>query len=148
MNVSVFPIVTGADNPILRQKTRTIPAVTKKTLKLIEDMKDSMAEAKGVGLAAPQIGSNLRVCLAYINEKIVPLINPVIVHKSKETVIDEEGCLSLPKIWIKVPRAVEITLRYTDEKGKPQERKLQNFDARVVQHEVDHLEGVLIVDYK
>lgn len=146
--MAVLPIILGADNPILRQQTKPVPKVTKAVLKLLDDMKDSMIEAKGVGLAAPQIGVNDRVCLAYINEKIVPLINPQITWKSKETAIDEEGCLSLPHTWIKVPRSTEIQLTYIDAKGKERELKLQNFDARVVQHEVDHLDGVLIVDYK
>ncbi len=145
--MAILPIVFGADNPILRKKTKPVPKVTKKILKLIEDMKDSMIEAKGVGLAAPQIADESRVCLAYINDKITPLINPEITFRSDEKAIDEEGCLSLPHVWIPVPRSVEITVKYLDEKGKPQERQLQNFDARVVQHEVDHLEGMLIVDY-
>ncbi len=146
--MAILPIILGADNPILRRKTKPVAKVTKKVLKLIEEMKDSMIEAKGVGLAAPQIGDESRVCIAYINDKITPLINPHITQRSEETAIDEEGCLSLPNTWVKVPRSVEITLEYLDEKGRQQERHLQHFDARVVQHEVDHLEGVLIVDYQ
>jgi len=146
--MSVLPIILGADTPVLRKKTKPVPKVTKAVLNLIEDMKDSMIEAKGVGLAAPQVGVSDRVCLAYINEKITPLINPVITWKSDELAIDEEGCLSLPHTWVKVPRATEIRLNYVDTKGNQKELALKNFDARVVQHEVDHLDGVLIVDYK
>lgn len=143
-----LPIVTGADNPVLRKKTERVEKVTKKVLKLIKDMNMSMKAANGVGLAAPQVGVSLRVCIGQVNGKPIPLINPDITWKSKETAIDEEGCLSLPNIWLPVPRSVEIHLTYLDEKGQRQERKLKDFDARVVQHEVDHLEGKLIVDYQ
>jgi peptide deformylase len=142
-----LPILLGQDNPILRKKTERVPKVTKKVLKLIKDMKASMKAANGVGLAAPQVGESLRICIGRVNGKSTPLINPDITWRSPETAIDEEGCLSLPKIWLPVPRAVEITLTYQDEKGEQQERRLKDFDARVVQHEVDHLEGILIVDY-
>lgn len=146
--VAVLPILLGDKNPVLRRKTERVPKVTKKTLKLIKDMQATMEHANGVGLAAPQVGESLRICIGKVNGKDTPLINPDIVWRGKEMAIDEEGCLSLPHTWLPVPRAVEITLRYQDEKGKLQERKLKDFDARVVQHEVDHLEGILIVDYQ
>ncbi len=145
--MAALKIVTGADNPKLRVKTERVPKVTKKILKLIKDMLAAMEEANGVGLAAPQVGETVRVCIALVGGKITPLINPEITWKSKETAIDEEGCLSLPNVWLPIVRSTGITVTYLDEKGKEQERKLQDFDARVVQHEVDHLEGVLIVDY-
>jgi peptide deformylase len=145
--MATLPIITGANNPILRKKTERIPKVTKKILKLIKDMQASMEAANGVGLAAPQVSQSLRLCIAMVNGKLTPLINPDITFKSKETSMDEEGCLSLPNVWLQIPRSVEITVTYTDEKGAKQERKLKDFDARVVQHEVDHLDGILIVDY-
>ena len=113
----------------------------------MKDMIETMHEASGVGLAAPQVARTERICIAVIGGKVTPLINPKITKKSKATDIDQEGCLSLPNVWLQVPRSVEIDLEYTDVKGKKQERKLTHFDARVVQHEVDHLDGVLIVDY-
>lgn len=140
-------ILLGADNPVLRTKAKPVEKVTKKILKLIKDMKKTMDAANGVGLAAPQVGESVRVCIGRVNGKDTPLINPEITKKSKETNVDEEGCLSLPNIWLPISRSTEITLTYLDEKGQKQERKLQDFDARVVQHEVDHLDGVLIVDY-
>ena len=145
--MAALAIITCADHPILRKKTAKVPQVTKKVLKLIKDMKASMKKANGVGLAAPQVGESLRICIGRVNGKDTPLINPEITWKSGEKAIDEEGCLSLPGIWLPIPRSTEIALSYLDEKGKPQERKLKDFDARVVQHEVDHLDGVLIVDY-
>lgn len=146
--VVILPILIGADNPILRKKTTRVRRVTKDIKNLIKDMIETMKEASGVGLAAPQVGTSVRVCIATLDGKITPLINPEITSRSKETYIDQEGCLSLPNVWIDIPRSMEITLTYTDLKGKQQERKLTHFDARVVQHEVDHLDGVLIVDYK
>lgn len=145
--MAILPIVIGPDNPVLRKKTKPIPAVTKGAKQLIKDMIETMHEANGVGLAAPQVNRTERICIAVIGGKVTPLINPVIAKKSKETDLDQEGCLSLPNVWLMIPRSIEITLTYKDLKGKKQERKLKNFDARVVQHEVDHLEGVLIVDY-
>ncbi len=137
----------GADNPILRTKAEKVPQVTKKVLKLIRDMKSSMKAANGVGLAAPQVGESLRVCIARVAGKDAVLINPDITWKSEEKDVDEEGCLSLPDTWLMIPRHTSINVTYQDEKGQVQERKLEGFDARVTQHEVDHLDGILIVDY-
>ncbi|OGJ61843.1 peptide deformylase [Candidatus Peribacteria bacterium RIFCSPHIGHO2_02_FULL_53_20] len=145
--MSVLPILIGADHPMLRKKTKPVAKVTKEILKLLKDMQETVKDADGAGIAAPQIGRTERICLALISGKMIPLINPKITAKSKEQETAEEGCLSLPGIAVSIPRSVEITLKYMDAKGKPQERKLRDFDARVVQHEVDHLEGVLIVDY-
>ncbi len=111
-------------------------------------MRDTVKHAEGAGIAAPQVNSSERVCLALINGKMTPLINPDITWKSKETGTMEEGCLSLPGINVDVPRAVEIRVSFLTEKGESQELHLHDFDARVVQHEVDHLEGVLMVDYQ
>ncbi len=122
--------------------------MTKEILKLIKDLQETVKDADGAGIAAPQVARTERVCLALISGKMIPLINPKITSKSKEQESAEEGCLSLPGIAVIVPRSTEITLKYLDAKGKSQERKLHDFDARVVQHEVDHLEGVLIVDYQ
>lgn len=121
--------------------------MTKDVLKLLKDMEDTTIAADGMGLAAPQIGHLERVCIVKIGEKLTPLINPQITYKSPDIEIAEEGCLSLPNVWLQIPRSVSIIVMYLDAKGKAQERKLQYLDARVVQHEVDHLEGTLIVDY-
>jgi peptide deformylase len=145
--VAVLPIITGADNPILRATAEKVPQVTKKVLKLIRDMKSSMKASNGVGLAAPQVGQSLRVCIARVAGKDAVLINPEITWKSDDKNLDEEGCLSLPDVWLPIPRHTEITVTYLDEKGQTQERKLEGFDARVTQHEIDHLDGILIVDY-
>ena len=145
--MAILPIITGADTAVLRTKTQKILKVTKETLKLIKDMQETVQNV-GIGLAAPQVGVSLRLCLAQINGKMTPLINPEIVWTSEETSTMEEGCLSLPHITVDVTRPVDITVSYLDEKGETQERRLHDLDARVVQHEIDHLEGVLIVDYR
>lgn len=145
--MAALPIVTGADAPVLRKKTTAVPKVTKEILKLLKDMEDTVLSVEGLGLAAPQVGSSHRVCITKLGDRFVSLINPQITWRGKETAIAEEGCLSLPGLWKDVTRPIEIMVTYLDTKGKQQERKLSEIDARVVQHEVDHLEGVLIVDY-
>jgi peptide deformylase len=111
-------------------------------------MEDTTVAAEGLGLAAPQVGSSHRLCIAKIGGRLVPLMNPYITWKSAETDVMEEGCLSLPGINVDVERSSTIVVTYIDMKGKSHERRLQNLEARIVQHEVDHLEGVLIVDYR
>lgn len=145
--MAVLPIITGADTPILRTKTTKVPKVTKEVLKLLKDMLATVRHAEGAGLAAPQVNRTERVCLCLIGGKMTPLINPEITWKSEELATMEEGCLSLPGLSADVPRSVEIRVTYLNTKGEEQERHLHDFDARVVQHEVDHLEGVLMIDY-
>lgn len=145
--MAILPIIKGAENPILRTKTKPIKEVTKSLQKLLKDMVETMKAADGVGLAAPQVGEDLRVCIAKINGRVTSFISPKITWRSEEQATDLEGCLSLPNVWLDITRPVEIAVTYLDAKGKKQERKLKDFDARVVQHEVDHLNGVLIVDY-
>ncbi len=146
--MATLQIVTGENAPILRAKTKKVPKVTKEILKLIEDMEETTISAKGAGIAAPQVNRSERVCIAMIQRKLTPLINPEITWMSDEGDMMEEGCLSLPDLWLQVPRSLEIVLKYQDIGGKKTERKLSGYDARVVQHEVDHLDGILIVDYK
>ena len=145
--MAVLPIQTGADNPILRKKSARVPKVTKQILKLIADMRDTVRDEDGAGLAAPQVGESLSLCLAMIGGKLTVLVNPKIIRSGKETLTEDEGCLSLPGLTFAVTRSRDITLIYEDEQGKEQERRLQDFDARVVQHEVDHLDGRLICDF-
>jgi len=145
--MAVKVIVTGESLPVLRAKAAKVSSFGKEFKKLVEDLRDTVTHAKGAGLAAPQIDVSKAVCIAKIGEEFTVLANPRIFWKSDKTILGEEGCLSIPDIWLYVPRAVEIAVRYQDESGKEQERRLSDFDARVVQHEVDHLLGVLIVDY-
>lgn len=114
---------------------------------LLKDMQETTIAADGLGLAAPQIGRTERVCIVQVGGRLQPLINPVITIRSEEQEYAEEGCLSLPSVWVQVPRSTSIRITYIDARGVEQERMFLDMDARVVQHEVDHLEGKLIVDY-
>lgn len=141
-------IETGDGNEILRKKSTPVKEVDKKILKLIKDMEVSMADEKGVGLAAPQVGVNKRVIIVTLDDKkIMPMINPEITDHSGETICGEEGCLSLPGIWGQVERYQQIVVKFLNEKGHKMILKLDNFNARVVQHEIDHLDGILFTDY-
>jgi peptide deformylase len=146
--MAIQTIVTGEKNPILHRKTKEVKMGKKALYELLLDMADTLKEANGAGLAAPQIGRTERVCLAMVGKKIIALINPDITWRSDEKEIAEEGCLSLPKVWINVERSSEIVVNYRTPAGKKRETKLEGFDARVVQHEVDHLDGILITDHE
>lgn len=144
----VLPIVIGEKTPILRAKTVPVGKITKVIKQLLTDMKETVVAAKGAGLAAPQVGRSDRLCLAMIGNKITALINPSITWRSDTTAIAEEGCLSLPDLWLNISRPTAIIVHFQTERGADRELKLGGFDARVVQHEVDHLEGILITDHR
>ncbi len=139
-------------DPVLRRKCKAVPRVTAEERHLIDDMLETMEAANGAGLAAPQVGVEKRVVLVRLSEsrkspgEVVPIINPVIVHRGKELATDVEGCLSLPTVQGDVERHVEITVRGLTPKGKRIELTQNGFGARVIQHEVDHLDGVLFID--
>jgi peptide deformylase len=141
-------IETGTDNPILRKRSEPVKDITKQTLKLIKEMEKAMAKEQGVGLAAPQVGDNIRLILVLLNhKKVVAMINPEFLSRSVATNSGEEGCLSLPGQWGQVERFNEVTIRYLDPDGKDHVEKLSGFNARVVQHEIDHLDGILFTDH-
>lgn len=119
---------------------------------LAKDMLDTMYEAPGIGLAAPQIGELKRIVvmdLAKEGEPADPLvmINPEILKYSEETVVTEEGCLSIPELFYEVERPAEVTVRYTDLEGRTVEKDATERLAICIQHELDHLDGVLYIDY-
>ncbi len=141
-------IETGEANETLRNKSKPIKTIDKKTTKLLKAMEKCMKKEKGVGLAAPQVGQNIRMVLVLLNNKnLVPMINPEITSHSSATDVGEEGCLSLPGQWGNVERYHEITVACQNEKGEKRTLKLEGFNARVVQHEIDHLDGILFTDY-
>lgn len=117
-----------------------------KFLELIKEMTETMKEKDGVGLAAPQIGENLRLIIVVLDKVVITMINPQITKKSWAKDTAEEGCLSIPKTYGKVERHKQINCVYFDENGKKQKLKLKNLNARIIQHEVDHLDGVLFID--
>lgn len=140
-------IITGAEHPVLRGSATPVTSFGKELTKLIRDLHDTVEAVKGAGLAAPQVNVSTAVLVAKIAGSFTTLINPEILWRSPEEVLGEEGCLSLPNVWLFVPRARAIVVRFQEDTGKETELKLADFDARVVQHEVDHLLGKLIVDY-
>jgi peptide deformylase len=136
----------------LRAIAEPIVKVDAEIKKLAKDMLDTMYDAPGIGLAAPQIGEMKRIVvmdLAKEGEKPDPIvmINPEILKYSEETITSEEGCLSIPEIYYDVERPAEITVKYTDLDGKEVERDAKERLAICIQHELDHLDGVLYIDY-
>lgn len=146
--------VARMGHPVLRTRARPLDPTEVRTApvqKLIDDMIETMQEYVGIGLAAPQVHESLRLFVAGIEDgggalKIVPFVNPEVTPVSEAVEEDWEGCLSVPDIRGRVPRHREITVRALDRRGKPFEMATQGFPARVIQHETDHLDGVLFVD--
>ncbi len=150
--MSVKKIVKYGDN-FLRQPTKEVHKISKKVQDLIHDLLDTMYAANGVGLAAPQIGSNLRVFVIDVSMNDEPLnpivfINPKIIKKSG-AVISHEGCLSFPEAYTDVRRYKDVMVKALDRHGRPfvLEAKDGTLLARAIQHEFDHLEGILFVDH-
>ncbi|MEK7673093.1 MAG: peptide deformylase [Patescibacteria group bacterium] len=144
-------IVTGKDNPILRAMSTPVKKFDASLKKFAKDLKDAMVKAKGLGIAAPQVGQNIRVFITVLNYKTdqqvtVTMVNPEILEHGLETNIDEEGCLSLPAIYGKVERFNKVLVKFFDLDGNEQVFSLQGLNARVVQHENDHINGVLFID--
>ncbi len=147
--MSARPILTYG-NPILRQAARPVHDLNGDLHRLIDDMVETMYAAPGVGLAANQVGSLHRVFVANPSEdhdpsKLLVLVNPEIIEHEGE-IIAEEGCLSIPDFREEVRRASRVLLRGFDRDGQPVEIEGQDLLARIFQHEMDHLNGVLFVD--
>jgi len=133
-------------DPALRMRGREVEEVDDDLRRLAERMTDRMHEAQGVGLAATQVGV-LRRLFVFVDEgEDRVLVNPVITKRSKATEVEDEGCLSLREVLVPVDRAIEVTIEGLDENGERVELELKLPSARVVQHELDHLDGVLIID--
>ncbi|PIR72503.1 MAG: peptide deformylase [Candidatus Nealsonbacteria bacterium CG10_big_fil_rev_8_21_14_0_10_36_24] len=134
------------NEPVLRKKCTKIEKIDKKIKKLIVALAQTMEKNQGVGLAASQIGELKRVIVVQANLKdwrILGLINPKIVKKSKEKEIAEEGCLSFPGIFLKIKRAKKVTVEGLDIQGKKVRLEAKGLLSRVLQHEIDHLDGIL-----
>jgi peptide deformylase len=149
--MAVRPILVIPDAR-LRAVADPIEEIDDDVRALARDMLDTMYDAPGIGLAAPQIGVMKRIVvidLAKEDEEPAPmvLINPEILKVSEETQVTEEGCLSIPELYYEVERPAEVTVRYTDLDGKTVEVEAKERLAVCVQHELDHLDGVLYIDY-
>jgi len=137
-------------SPVLRQRADPVPGVDDAVRQLIDDLFDTMYAAKGVGLAANQVGIAQRVAVVDTGgDTLEPLVlvNPTILHRGDETETAEEGCLSIPEIFGDVERPVSIIVEATDRSGTPFRLEASGYQARAIQHEIDHLDGVLFLDH-
>lgn len=149
--MSVLDIVKLPD-PVLRKVSKPVPKIDAAARKLWDDMLETMYKAPGIGLAAVQVGAPMRQIVIDISkedEEKQPIFiaNPEIVWSSEEQSDYEEGCLSIPDFYELVTRPKEVKVRYLDRQGEPQEMHAAGILATCVQHEIDHLNGVLFIDY-
>lgn len=146
----IRPILTYPE-PVLKKKATPVPIITDTIRELVRDMAETMYDAQGVGLAAPQIGVSQRVIVIDVAQKderpeLIACINPVIVHSEGES-FEEEGCLSIPKYAANVHRHAEVVVKYLNLNGEEITCKADGLLAIAFQHEIDHLDGILFVDH-
>jgi peptide deformylase len=142
-------------NPILRRKARKVTQTGSEFQKLIDDMVETMRQAPGVGLAAPQVNVSQRLIVVEFGDeedeqapkKLYTVVNPEITRFSPDTLIGTEGCLSVPGLIGDVERSVAVTVKGLNRHGQPMTIKAKGWLARIFQHEIDHLDGVLFVDH-
>jgi peptide deformylase len=132
-------------HPVLRQRAQEVPEVTDEIRAFIDDLFETMGVASGVGLAANQVGSTWRVAVINAESRTFAMINPRIVSSEGEAT-EEEGCLSIPDLFAEVTRPERIVLEALNEAGEPFRLEAGGLVARAVQHEIDHLDGVLFID--
>lgn len=132
-------------DPILRQKAKRVSRFDKSIQQLIDDMIDTMRDAPGTGLAAPQVGVPLRVAVIEVDEEITVVCNPEIVETEGEYE-PEEGCLSIPGYVANVKRALKVVVKAKNRRGKDIKIKAEDLLAHALQHEIDHLDGILFID--
>ena len=141
----MLEILTYPDS-VLRKKADDVETITDDYHQLIEEMAEAMYDDDGVGLAAPQIGVSKQVIVVDGGEGFMALFNPEIIKTGDDTDTVEEGCLSLPGIRVQVERPTQITLRVLNVKGETVQLEIEGLMARIFQHEIDHLNGILIID--
>ena len=149
--MAVLPIVWAPD-PILKKRCAAVDAVDDGVRRLLADMLETMYDAPGIGLAAPQVGVDARVIVMDVAKEGAPpqplkLINPEITAASDEMSVYNEGCLSLPEFYADIERPARVSLRYLDETGAARTLEADGLLATCVQHEIDHIDGVLFVDH-
>lgn len=142
--MAVLNVVKIGD-PILRQKCMEVKKINSNVEKLLGNMADTMRAEQGVGLAAPQVGIPKRVMIVEVDDKLIEFINPVIVRRSGKQ-YGEEGCLSIPGEYKNVIRSDELEVKALDRTGKEFSVTATGLLARVIEHEIDHLDGILFVD--
>lgn len=139
--------ITKLGEDILRQKAQPVEEVNDEIRQLAEDMFETMLAADGVGLACPQVGKSLRMFVLIADDNVRRVfINPQIIQTSKEVCDYDEGCLSIPQVYEIITRPQKVTVQALNEKGRPFTLDADGFLARIIQHEYDHLEGILYID--
>ncbi len=133
-------------NPVLREVSKEVTEIIDEIRQILDEMVETMREENGVGLAANQVGLTQRFFVAEVDGNVKKIINPEIIEFGKEEIELEEGCLSIPGIYKRVKRPEKIKVRYQNEKGETVEEELNEVWARVFQHELDHLDGILFID--
>jgi len=149
--MTIKPLIILPD-PLLRQVSKPIERVDAETKRLAQDMLDTMSDAPGIGLAAVQIGIGRRMLVIDVSredEEKTPLvfINPEILSSADELSVYEEGCLSIPDYYAEVERPALVTVKYVDREGKDQTIDAEGLLATCLQHEIDHLNGILFIDH-
>jgi len=145
VQLAVYRIVLYGEDDVLREKAKPITKINESVHKLLDDLRDTMYSNKGVGLAAPQIGVLKRAIVVDAGEGLIELINPEILEASgKET--DLEGCLSIPGVLGEVERAASVVVQGLEREGREIKVQANGFCARALQHEIDHLDGILFID--
>ena len=139
--------IKKAGDPVLKQIAAPIDRLTKRHRQLLDDMAETMYSADGVGLAAPQVGKSLRIVVIDVQDEhgLLELVNPVITTR-EGTVVDSEGCLSVPQVYGDVERAERVTVEYMDRRSRRRSLTAGGLLARCIQHECDHLDGRLFID--
>ncbi len=132
-------------DPVLRTEAKEVDEITEKTEDLINNMIDTLRDREGLGLAANQVGILQQIAVIENENEIITLINPEIVEEEGSR-LREEGCLSVPERQGPVPRAEKIRVRFQDREGQSKEKSFSDLTARIIQHEIDHLQGILFVD--
>ncbi len=144
--MAVMKIHTVPD-PVLRQKAKRVTSVDRSVQKLIDDMIETLKDASGAGLAAPQVGVSLRIVVIEIpDEEVIVLVNPEIIKRTGERTVDE-ACLSIPGYQGTITRSVQVKAKALDRNGKAFRIKGEELLAQALEHEIDHLDGVLYTDY-
>ncbi len=155
MKYPLKKVQTWMNNPILRNVSDEVEEISEELVDFCDKLLVAMYENKGVGLAAPQVGENIRIIATSQWEKkpkkdkllwTTIMINPKIVDRSKEMILWEEACISLPNCTGMVRRHKGIHVEFIDIKGKKQKQKYKDFNAVIIQHEIDHLDGILFMD--
>lgn len=142
--MAILNIVKEGDRT-LRKTCRPVDAVTPRIVRLLDDMRDTLADASGAGLAAPQVGVLRRIAVVDLGDRVIDLINPVIIETSGEQE-ELEGCLSVPDVWAITHRPAKVTVRALDRYGREFTVEGEELNARCLCHEIDHLDGKLFID--